>query len=80
MKILYVIHQYFPDNRGGTEQVLLHLLTEMQRQGHEVIVCAYSHDQNIQYDQETADNYYRYTAVSYTHLLPPLHLLPRPML
>ncbi len=41
MKILYIIHQYFPDSIGGTEVLLEGLAKEMQQDGNEVAIFAY---------------------------------------
>ncbi|MGD2148204.1 MAG: glycosyltransferase [Anaerolineae bacterium] len=38
MKILYVVHQFFPEFVGGTEQDTLAVASEMQRRGHRVAV------------------------------------------
>jgi glycosyltransferase involved in cell wall biosynthesis len=41
MKILYVIHQFYPENYTGTEKFLLGLAKSMQRLGHRVKVITY---------------------------------------
>ncbi len=38
MRILHVLHQYFPDHVGGTEQYVRALAQEQQREGHEVAI------------------------------------------
>jgi glycosyltransferase involved in cell wall biosynthesis len=42
MKILYAIHQFYPETSGGTEHFLLNLAHAMQRAGHRADVIAYS--------------------------------------
>lgn len=41
MKILYVIHEFFPSHYTGTARVGLNLAKQMQKMGHEVKVLAY---------------------------------------
>lgn len=41
MKILYLIHQFYPENYTGTEKFLLGLAKSMQRLGHQVKVITY---------------------------------------
>jgi glycosyltransferase involved in cell wall biosynthesis len=42
MKILYVIHQFYPETSSGTERFLLNLATSVQRRGHRADVVTYS--------------------------------------
>lgn len=42
MKILYVIHQFFPEWYTGTERLTLNLAKQMQKMGHVVEVITYS--------------------------------------
>ena len=42
MKIVYVVHQFYPEYRGGTERFVLNLATGMQRSGHRTDVVTYS--------------------------------------
>ena len=42
MKILYVVHQFYPMHHTGTEKFLLNLSTTMQKWGNRVKVLAYS--------------------------------------
>ena len=42
MKILYVIHQFYPEASSGTERFLLHLATSVQRSGNHADVLTYS--------------------------------------
>ena len=46
MRLLYVIHQFFPDCHSGTEQHCLAAAREAQRQGHEVTVLSLHWDHN----------------------------------
>lgn len=41
MKILYVVHDFFPHFYGGTERYILNLSKQMQRMGHSVTVLTY---------------------------------------
>jgi glycosyltransferase involved in cell wall biosynthesis len=41
MKILYVVHDFFPRYYGGTERYVLNLARQMQRMGHEAQVLTY---------------------------------------
>lgn len=61
MKILYAIHQYFPDNRGGSEQVLARLSKQIEALGHEAVVCAFSHDRELPYTHEESGFRFRKT-------------------
>ena len=40
MKILFTVHQFFPESRAGVEVVTLGLAKELQRRGHEPFVLA----------------------------------------
>ena len=42
MKILYVVHQFYPETSSGTERFLLNLATSVQRSGHRADVVTYS--------------------------------------
>ncbi|MEC7725815.1 MAG: glycosyltransferase, partial [Planctomycetota bacterium] len=46
MRLLYVIHQFFPDCYSGTEQHCLAAAREAQRRGHDVTVLSlhWDHD------------------------------------
>ncbi|MEZ6036993.1 MAG: glycosyltransferase family 4 protein [Planctomycetota bacterium] len=46
MRLLYVIHQFFPDCHSGTEQHCLAAAREAQRRGHDVVVLSlhWDHD------------------------------------
>lgn len=43
MKILYLVHQFYPEHYTGTEKFLLNLAKSMQRFGHQVKVVTYQH-------------------------------------
>ena len=51
MKILYLIHQFYPEYYTGTERFVLNLATMMQKSGHRVKVLAYSFYSDSFYDQ-----------------------------
>ena len=42
MKLLYTIHQFYPEFHSGTERFLLNLCSSLQRDGHTVDVVTYS--------------------------------------
>lgn len=42
MKILYVVHQFFPKHYTGTERFVLNVSKQMQKMGHEVKVLTYA--------------------------------------
>jgi glycosyltransferase involved in cell wall biosynthesis len=41
MKILYIVHAFFPHYHGGTERYVLNIAEQMQRMGHTVTVLTY---------------------------------------
>jgi glycosyltransferase involved in cell wall biosynthesis len=51
MKILYLVHQFFPMNYTGTEKFLLNLSTTMQKWGNTVKVVTYSFYPDSFYDR-----------------------------
>ncbi len=50
MKILYLIHQFYPVYYTGTEKFVLNLATMMQKYGHKVRVLTYGSYENSFYD------------------------------
>lgn len=42
MKILYTVHQFFPNHYTGTERLVLNLCKQMQKMGHRVKVLTYA--------------------------------------
>lgn len=52
MKILYLIHQFYPTHYAGTEKFLLNLATTMQKWGHKVKVLGYSFYPSEYYDRQ----------------------------
>ncbi len=42
MNILYIVHQFFPECRSGTEKFLLNLVSSLQQDGHAVRVVAHT--------------------------------------
>jgi glycosyltransferase involved in cell wall biosynthesis len=42
MKILFAIHQFYPETNSGTERFLLNLATSLQRTGHRADIVTYS--------------------------------------
>ncbi len=68
MRILYVVHQFFPEAAGGTEQFLLNLVVAAQRMGHHVEVVTYSFEQKAAF-QSTGNvlaRKYRYGIIPVT--------------
>jgi glycosyltransferase involved in cell wall biosynthesis len=51
MKILYVVHQFYPEHRSGTERFLLHLANAVQRCGHRVEVVTYSFAEKTEFQK-----------------------------
>lgn len=51
MKILYVVHDFFPRFYGGTERYVLNISKQIQRMGHFVTVLTYGIEDSL-------DNYY----------------------
>ena len=41
MKILYIVHEFFPHNYTGTARVALNLAKQMQKMGHQVTILTY---------------------------------------
>src|ERR1043166_7777107 len=52
MKILFVVHQFYPMHYTGTEKFLLNLATVMQKWGHNVKVVTYSFYEDSSYDSQ----------------------------
>jgi len=42
MRILYVVHQFYPESSSGTEKFSLNLASSMQRSGHHADIVTYS--------------------------------------
>lgn len=49
MRILYVVHQFYPESGAGTEQFLLHLASSVQRTGHRADIVTYSFGQRSEF-------------------------------
>lgn len=52
MKILYVVHQFFPKHYTGTERLTLNLSHQMQRSGHSAKVLTYGITEEVGFRQE----------------------------
>lgn len=80
MKILYLVHQFFPDDYTGTEKFLLNLAKSMQRFGHRVTVLTYERRQRRPFDETVGGlNVRRYTfqglpVVALQYVTPPSDL------
>ena len=55
MKILYLIHQFYPEYYTGTEKFILSLATMIQKSGNRVKVMTYSFHENSYYNQRMGD-------------------------
>ncbi|MEM7031757.1 MAG: glycosyltransferase [Chloroflexota bacterium] len=55
MKILYLVHQFYPDWYTGTEKFVFQLAAMMQKAGHQVKVISYSFYDAGEYDQVLKD-------------------------
>ena len=55
MKIIYLVHQFYPEWYTGTEKVVYKLSSMMQRAGHSVRVIAYSFYPDSFYDRQCGD-------------------------
>jgi len=55
MKILYLIHQFYPEFYTGTEKFVLNLSRMMQKAGNRVKVITYSFYEDSFYDQRRGE-------------------------
>jgi glycosyltransferase involved in cell wall biosynthesis len=63
MNILYVIHQFYPESRSGTEKFLLNLSSAIQRDGHFAQIVTYTLSERVkdfQRDRGILTNDYHY--------------------
>jgi glycosyltransferase involved in cell wall biosynthesis len=77
VKILYLVHQFYPEHYTGTEKFLLNLTKSMQRFGHQVKVVTYQHHTRQPFE-ETAGrlqvrryNFEGVPVIALQHLVPP---------
>lgn len=52
MKILFVVHQFFPEHYTGTERFVLNLCKQLQKMGHEVHVISYAITETSEFREE----------------------------
>ena len=52
MKILYVVHQFFPKHYTGTERFVLNLARQMQKMGNQVKILTYGITENEGFNKE----------------------------
>ncbi|MCF8563265.1 glycosyltransferase [Alicyclobacillus tolerans] len=52
MRILYLVHQFYPESYTGTEKALLNVALMMQKLGHQVKVVTYALDDRTGFDEE----------------------------
>lgn len=66
MKILYLVHQFFPEFQSGTERFILNIALNAQNYGHEVKVITYSFldDETFSHDHgEILSKEYQYKGI-----------------
>ena len=61
MRILYVVHQFFPKWYTGTERFVLNIAKQMQRMGHYVEVLTYGFKDDADFSVHGGGMYKRYT-------------------
>ena len=68
MRILYVVHQFYPESSSGTERFLLNLASSMQRTGHHVDIVTYSFADRSEFrpSGSVLAKRYQYKAISIT--------------
>ena len=59
MKILYLVHQFYPRWYTGTEKFVLNLAAMMQVFGHKVKVAAYGFPGEMEYDKNVGGALFR---------------------
>ena len=64
MRVLHIIHQYFPEHVGGTEHYLRALAEAQRRNGHEVTIFCRRSGEGQHLDREIADDIPIYRATS----------------
>jgi glycosyltransferase involved in cell wall biosynthesis len=64
MRILHLLHQYFPDHAGGTEQYTRMLALSQQQMGHQVTIFCRQSGDGQHLDRETSEGISIYRAVS----------------
>jgi glycosyltransferase involved in cell wall biosynthesis len=68
MRILYVVHQFYPESFSGTERFLLNLASSMQRSGHHSDIVTYSFADRSEFRRSGSvlTRQYQYKGVSVT--------------
>ena len=66
MRILYVVHQFYPESSSGTEQFLLHLASSIQRSGHHADIVTYSFSERSEFrpSGDLLAKHYQYKGIS----------------
>lgn len=59
MKILYLVHQFYPEYYTGTEKFVLNLSSMMQKLGNQVKIITYSFRENIFFDNRIGNILYK---------------------
>jgi glycosyltransferase involved in cell wall biosynthesis len=68
MRILYVVHQFYPEFSSGTERVVLNLASSMQRSGHHADIVTYSFAERSEFrpSGSVLAKQYQYKGISVT--------------
>jgi glycosyltransferase involved in cell wall biosynthesis len=68
MRILYVVHQFYPEFSAGTERFLLNLASSMQRSGHHADIVTYSFAERSEFrpSGSVLTKQYQYKGISVT--------------
>ena len=80
MKILYLVHQFYPEYQSGTEKVILNQAIMAQRNGLKVKVISYSFYPDAYYDNENNGILYKehlykgIPVLAFKYKLPPINL------
>lgn len=80
MKILYLIHQFYPEFYTGTEKFVFNVAAMNHKAGHKVKVLTYSFYENYSYERREGDillkefPYKGVSVLSYRHKSPPADL------
>ncbi len=59
MKIIYLVHQFYPEYYTGTEKFVYKISSMMQKAGHNVKVITYSFQRNSFFNRSMGDTLYR---------------------
>ena len=54
MSVILVVHKFFPDSCGGTEQFTRSLANQLRKMGHKIAICTYSEYRQTSYSNNEA--------------------------